>query len=113
MVSDNICFFIIESYSSNAILDFVLMLLIQSFVATGSIMGMAADTNMVLFGLRLPGHPPALVIDTVIAKGLDPAIATSACSDLEKNYRIEYGYGYRFGFGGRCVTNLSLYCDFG
>jgi len=47
-------------------------------------MGMAADTNMVLLRLGLPGHPPALVTDTVIAMGLDPAIATSACSDSEK-----------------------------
>jgi hypothetical protein len=39
---------------------------------------------MVLLLLRLSGHPPALATDTVIAMGLDPAIATSACSDLDK-----------------------------
>ncbi len=38
-------------------------------------MRMVADTA---------GHPPALVGDTVIAMGLDPAIGTSACSNLDK-----------------------------
>ncbi len=38
-------------------------------------MGMVANTA---------GHPPALVTDTVIGMGLDPAIGTSACSDLDK-----------------------------
>ncbi len=42
------------------------MPLTQSFVATGSIMGMAADTDMVLLWLRLPGHPPALAMATAI-----------------------------------------------
>ncbi len=38
-------------------------------------MGMVAD---------LAGHPPSLVGDPVIAMGLDPAIGTSACLDLDK-----------------------------
>ena len=60
------------------------MPLIQSFVATGSIMGMAADTDMVLLRLRLPGHPLALAMATAIAMALDPAIAILACSDSDK-----------------------------
>ncbi len=48
MASDNICFFIIEYYSFNEIVDFVLMPLIQSFVATGSILAMATDTDMAI-----------------------------------------------------------------
>jgi hypothetical protein len=47
-------------------------------------MGMVADTDMVLLWLRLSGHPPALATATVIAMALDPAIATSACSDSDK-----------------------------
>jgi hypothetical protein len=53
------------------------MPLIQFFVATGSIMGMALDTDMVLLWLRLSGHP-------AIAMALDLAIATLACSDSDK-----------------------------
>ncbi len=67
---------------------------------------MAADTDMVLLQLRIPGHPPALATVTGIAMALDPAIATSACSDSDKAPRTEYGYGCGYGFGGRC-------CGFG
>ncbi len=50
------------------------MPLIQSFVAAGSIMGMAAYTDMVLLWLGLSGHPPALTMATAIAMALDPAM---------------------------------------
>ena len=76
MASDNICFFIIEYYSFNEIVDFVLMPLIQSFVATGSIMAIAADMDMVLLRLRLTGHVPALATATGMAMSLDPGMAT-------------------------------------
>ncbi len=59
------------------------MPLIQSFVVTGSIVGMAVNTVMVLLWLGLPGHPPALATATTIAMALDPAIATLARSDLD------------------------------
>ena len=42
-------------------------------------MGMVADTA---------GHPSALIMDKVIAMGLESAIGTSACSDLEKNTEL-------------------------